>query len=210
MRGAPASYMPASGFAWTGPYGGLQAAFGFGRGRTTDVGPDAVATRTNGGTFGAFAGYNHQFSNNVVAGLESDVNWANVSGGSTDSSGIAYSNKMNWFGSVRGRLGYAIGRALVFATGGVAFAGVDHTINDTPGTTTGLISFHDTQSGWTAGAGAEYAITDNLIARAEYRYYDFSGKTYGNTTAGGGSYFWYPHEFQARMQTVSAGLAVKF
>jgi hypothetical protein len=47
-----------------------------------------------------------------------------------------------------------------------------------------------------------------LIARLEYRYYDFT--TYGNMTASGGTCFWPAHECQAKLQTVSAGAAVKF
>jgi outer membrane immunogenic protein len=197
-------------FSWTGFYGGAEGIYGFGSGRTADAGPTDVTTKSSGGAFGAYGGFNYEFSNHIVAGVEANLDYADISGSSIDSVGIQYTNRFTWLGSARARLGYSFGQVLLFGTAGVAFSGVDHTVNDTPGATTGLISFHDTYAGWTAGGGADYAITPSLIARLEYRYYEFTNTTYGNTTAGGGAYFWTPHEFQPKLQTVSAGLAVKF
>ena len=84
-------------------------------------------------------------------------------------------------GSVRGRIGIAFDRALIYGTGGVALTGFNTTIVDTTGFFTGApgtnATFSNTRAGWTAGGGIEYAVTDNWWVRAEYRYSNF-----GNTT----------------------------
>src|SRR5690606_14463473 len=114
---------------------------------------------------------------NVVVGIEADIAYANIDGfgGGFDSGGIAappgYGNDVdvNWTGAVRARLGYAVDRFLPYIAGGVAFADVDFTDNDSPDFDTD----GDTMVGWTIGAGVEYAFTDALIGRLEYRYTDF-------------------------------------
>jgi outer membrane immunogenic protein len=79
-------------------------------------------------------------------------------------------------GSVRGRLGYAFDRILVYVTGGAEFADVQNTFSSRgiigafPG---GTDSFSSVRTGWTLGGGVEYAIADNWSLRAEYRYTDF-------------------------------------
>ena len=83
--------------------------------------------------------------------------------------------KLDWQGSIRGRLGFAaFDRGLIYATGGVAFGSFKNHYNS------GLPfieSVSNTRVGWTLGAGFEYAVTNNLIARAEYRYTDYGRHT---------------------------------
>ncbi len=79
-------------------------------------------------------------------------------------------------GSIRGRVGIAWDRALLYATGGVAFSGFNNSITDTTGFVAPAgtsASFSNTRVGWTVGGGIEYAITNNWSVRAEYRYSDF-------------------------------------
>ncbi|AVA25185.1 outer membrane domain-containing protein (plasmid) [Rhizobium sp. NXC24] len=112
---------------------------------------------------GGFIGYNWQFENNVVLGLEGDLNynWNK----DTIAPGIDVGTDID--GSVRARLGYAFDRALIYATGGwEATRGfIDTGSKDTK-----------TFNGWTVGAGVDYAFTDRVFGRLEYRYTDFGDK----------------------------------
>ena len=82
-------------------------------------------------------------------------------------------------GSIRGRVGYAFDRVLLYATGGVAFAGINGSIS----TPFGYDSASTTRVGWTVGGGLEYAITNNWSVRAEYRYAQFGHSTvYANNS----------------------------
>ena len=71
-----------------------------------------------------------------------------------------------WFGTVRGRAGYAINNILFYGTGGLAFG-------ELRGQTFGLTETHTT-AGWTAGVGAEFGFAQNWTAKIEYLYVDLS------------------------------------
>jgi outer membrane immunogenic protein len=87
---------------------------------------------------------------------------------------------------VRGRAGVAFDRFLPYVTGGVAFGGFRMTeFDDGDFDSAGRA----TLTGWTAGVGAEYALTNNWTVRGEYRYTDFGSKSF-STTYDGGSYDW--------------------
>jgi outer membrane immunogenic protein len=81
--------------------------------------------------------------------------------------GDIYDTKIDWFGTVRGRVGYAMDRALIYGTGGLAFGSVENRYLDGPANS---FSEKCTQTGWTAGAGIEYAFDDHWSAKAEYLY----------------------------------------
>ncbi len=136
---------------------------------------------------GAHVGYNFQI-NQWVLGLEGDVD------GSSLSKTVAIAPFSNYYrdfvptsvhsslgvqGSIRGRLGYAFDRILVYATGGVAFGGFNTSVSTGYSNALfypaffGTDSFSNTRVGWTVGGGLEYAITNNWSVRAEYRYTDF-------------------------------------
>ena len=127
---------------------------------------------------GSFAGGNYQF-NRFVLGIEGDWQWSNLTGsnqtlaplgatGGLPAGPFTVSTTTKDYGSIRGRLGVAFDRFLVFGTGGwatgnpsIAFA------------LTGAAPFVFTggkSNGWAAGAGVEYAITDTILGRIEYRY----------------------------------------
>ena len=156
---APAGY-----YDWTGFYVGLQAGYAF---ADSDFGGDL-----DGFVGGVHAGYNYQI-NNWVLGIEADVDYSAADASGTVA-GVAYDVDLEWLGSVRGRVGYAFDRVLVYATGGVAFGGIDASAT-AAGVTT---SDDNTHVGWTVGAGVEVAITNNVTARAEYRYTDLGDKNY--------------------------------
>jgi outer membrane immunogenic protein len=183
-RSAPPVYVPPPPppiFSWTGAYVGGQIGYEWGTSSSnlfpTAFGPGAGASlgsySPNGVVGGAHIGYNYQISQFVV-GLEGDVNGSDYHG-STSFGGLAtQSTRTDVDGSIRGRVGVAWDRALIYATGGAAFGPIRNSftsfggINDSSSTT---------RVGWTVGGGVEYAITNNWSLRAEYRYTD-----YGNST----------------------------
>ena len=93
----------------------------------------------------------------------------------------SHTTKLDWQASIRARLGIAVDRALIYVSGGVAFADVKHTISLTPA----VLPYHSygsMRTGWTAGAGLEYAFTNNRTGRVDYRYADY-GETNATTIA---------------------------
>lgn len=175
-----AAYAPA--FSWTGLYLGGQIGYGWGDAESSLSIPSlanyAGASGSPDGFFGGgFVGYNYQFASNLVVGIEADIN-----GGSLDSSNAASSNyfditgvtathELEWFGSVRARVGYAFDRFLPFVTAGYGFGSAKTTY--TNAVSGERVSPSGTVSGWTVGGGLEYAVTDNILARIEYRYTDY-------------------------------------
>ena len=149
-------------FTWSGPYLGIQGGGGWANG-DFGFGGGSVSEDFDGGILGAFVGYNWQLSNGFVLGLEGDVdyNWNEETVGGADVG-------TDWAGSVRGRVGYAFDRALVYGA-----AGWTATNGYVDG---GGADDNETFHGWTVGAGVDYAFTDNMFGRVEYRYNDFSDK----------------------------------
>ena len=72
-----------------------------------------------------------------------------------------------WFGTVRGRAGYAVNNILFYGTAGIAFG-------ELRGLTFGGISQSHTNAGWTGGVGAEFGLARNWSAKIEYLYVDLS------------------------------------
>jgi outer membrane immunogenic protein len=213
-RGAPAPVASVPVFTWTGFYVGVQAGYGWGTYKAAFSGANGVTTTeydSEGFVGGAHIGYNHQFGSFVV-GVEADIEGTGLDGNGgvrfSDGSVLSASPDVSVQGSLRARLGVALDRVLIYATGGLAYANFenDYSLNDT---VTGRItdaSFDNSEWGWTLGAGVEYAFTDNLTARVEYRYTQFSG--YQNDDAAffdGASY-----DFDPDFHTVRVGLSYKF
>lgn len=169
-------------FAWTGFYIGAQAGYMWGRDRTTEY-LTATGAYTgfawkynlDSGFGGLHAGYNRQFGM-LVAGVEIDADrLIDAKGGFRDPGGIGRASR-TWNFSARGRLGVAFDRVLVYATGGYAATRAKyHYVNPALGIGEG---FAKTFSGYTLGAGVEYAIANNLTARLEYRYSDYGKASY--------------------------------
>ena len=171
----PAPALPAF-YSWTGIYLGAQAGYAWGQDRTTLS--DTVGRAFNGAAFrrssdsalgGAHAGFNDQ-AGSIVFGIEGDVE-ALDTGETLIAPGIAARVKRDWQASLRGRVGFALDRFMIYATGGAAFTDFNYHLHDPA---TGLAESADrSKTGWTAGAGVNFAYTDHLILGAEYRYTDF-------------------------------------
>ncbi len=138
----------------------------------------------NGFTGGFQAGYNWQFANNVVLGIEADVQWADIGSNSAAivpfgpfAAGVT-SSSLDTYGTIRARVGYAYDRLLPYITGGAAWGRSDY------GNIYG-VSTSETNWGWVVGAGLEYAFTNNWTAKIEYQYIDLGGSNYTIPSTGG-------------------------
>ncbi|MGJ4893646.1 MULTISPECIES: outer membrane protein [unclassified Bradyrhizobium] len=125
-----------------------------------------------GGFAGGTVGYNWQ-QGAVVFGLEADAAWANISSKTI----FGDEAKIQDWGTVRGRIGYAFGPALLYATGGYAWA-------DSKITFVGFGSDSKIHSGWTVGAGAEYMFAPQWSLKGEYLYKSFGSENYTFTGLG--------------------------
>jgi outer membrane immunogenic protein len=172
----PAPVVVAPTFTWNGAYIGGQVGYGWGK---ADFSGDVFtndSVKPDGFLGGLYAGYNFDLGNNVVLGIDGDITYNDLSKGirvyNDDLEVGSFENKLRWSGAVRARAGYAFDRFLPYIAGGVAFGDVKNS-----GTINGIgFSESKTLTGWTVGGGVDYAATDNLIVRLEYRYTDYGDK----------------------------------
>lgn len=175
-------------FTWTGAYIGANAGYAGGKFKhpfssnafeEQDLRGSANVT-SSGFAGGAQAGYNWQFDNNVVAGIEADFQGSTLKGETKlhiDDLSAKANTKVEWFGTLRARLGYTpADRFLVYATGGYAYGRVKSSASYSFDGDGDGVSKSKTKSGWTVGAGAEYALDNNWTLKTEYLYTDL-GKT---------------------------------
>lgn len=203
-----------AGFDWTGAYIGARVGWAAGQ-ETDNLEPfdvtiilidNADSFDLDGWLGGVYAGYNVQMDG-VVFGIEAGIDGADISG----EDDFAYefgptgtlSLRSDWQAHLRGRLGVALDRALIYATAGIvgANATLTATVDGAPATEYSDTNVH---TGWTVGAGVEYAISDNLIGRLAVDYGAFGDQTYEL----GGPFM--PTESSWTQTTVSAGLSFKF
>jgi outer membrane immunogenic protein len=181
---APVELAPVN--TWSGPYAGVTLGWGFG-GR--DDLPGVGEVETDGFTAHGFAGFNAQ-AGAFVYGVEGDVGYNGVEGtaaGVTTESGAD--------GSLRARLGYAVtDDILLYGTGGVAAKRLE--VSDAATSDT------NTMVGWTAGAGIDAKVTEQVFGRAEYRYSDYGSDDFSLT---GGT-----QSVDSREHRIGLGLGLKF
>jgi outer membrane immunogenic protein len=186
----------------------LLSPLGISAGPASAVATSAAIGESKTGFSGGFeAGYNWQFWSNWVAGFETDIESLSGSGGSAGvtqvvprtgfpgfnyTGTVAVSEKVNYLGTVRARLGF-LGLTpswLLYATGGLAYGGASSstaiTGGETPFTGSSNIagggSVSGTRTGWTAGAGVEWMVTRNWTVKGEWLHYDLGTVTYSNGT----------------------------
>ena len=206
-------------YDWSGFYVGVFGGGGFGNHNLNNAtGPAGFANFTvnyesTGAIGGVEVGYNVQ-SGSVVFGVEGDGFWSGIKGndrfGSTDAAGFASNDatSLRWGGTLRARGGIAVDRLLLFFTGGWAYASLLHTSTDP---VLGIDQFANKRSGLTAGGGIGYAITDNLIGKFEYRYYDFGDYTRAAVgSTGVTSNGQLPYTIHSTYSVVTLGLDYKF
>jgi outer membrane immunogenic protein len=207
-------------FSWTGFYAGVHLGHGWSNDEISFSGSPATAAlfaanefprrldgKANGWLAGAQAGHNWQVGL-LVLGVEADISWSDVDGGSSASpvptGGLFVQFRTNaersldWFGTIRGRLGITGGPWLIYGTGGwaygetsVSYSTVPTAFACGPGFTCSSASTDRRASGWAAGAGIEYALSWNWMIRAEYLHLKFdelsasAGSTAACTAFGG-------------------------
>jgi outer membrane immunogenic protein len=227
-RAPPPVYLPPPPvFTWTGFYVGLNAGYIFSNANTVDtattdvfgnpglggrpefgVASAALATtsvpvRNDGFIGGGQIGYNFQFANSFVAGLEADFQGVAASGSTTRFSqatvagfpanpidqSLSSTRRLDYLGTVRGRLGFTVTPTLlVYGTGGLAYGQRRASTNISqfvenaaalPNPYSSFGNFSDTRVGWTAGGGVEWLFLPNWSVKAEYLYYDLGSVTFG-------------------------------
>jgi outer membrane immunogenic protein len=201
---------PAAPYDWTGFYVGLNAGFGVDHFAFPYYfhGPGVSAQETSGITasgavVGGQVGYNYQFTGvpligNAIVGLEADSDWSNVRGSvgvSTPPAVLTFGSRLENFGDIRLRLGYAFDRLMIYFATGFSYAtvrtyyGIGAPYLIVNGTTTlraGMLPF--SRSFGNEGVGVEYALIPNWTIRADYMYDSISARyaayAAGNTTIG--------------------------
>ncbi|GLK71004.1 porin family protein [Ancylobacter dichloromethanicus] len=228
VKAAPIAYVPV--FTWTGVYLGGNVGYGWGDGSAPwgnylayyyggwDSAALSGGSDPSGWSGGVQIGYNYQLENNVVLGIEADFNFGALEdklsytaadgGDPTFQDFGSITSKIEAFGTVRGRVGYAMDRFLPYFTGGLAWANVKVDENWTsyvdgayiPGLS-GTASRSETLWGWTIGGGVEYAVTDNWTVKAEYLYADLGDINWDGAAN---------TKIDMTMQTLKAGVNYKF
>jgi len=175
---------------WSGSYVGINGGYAWGRDSDVTATPPALPTidppfATSGWFGGGQIGHNWQgvVHPQIVIGVEADIQGADIKGsGTVPGLATTAENSLDWFGTVRGRLGYSVGQALLYGTGGFAFGGVQDKL--TVATTT---KTHDaTATGYAAGGGVEYAFNPAWSGTVEYQYINLGSNSLAGTDAGTG------------------------
>jgi outer membrane immunogenic protein len=194
-----------TGYDWTGFYLGVNGGYAFDgddkigltfatRGTGISVSDATVGSIDLSGIVGGVqAGYNHQIDS-FVLGVVGDVQIGGLSESSSSSfaddliapAGEYHSSSdVDFFGTLRARMGFAFDRIFFYGTGGLAWANADFELRG-EGLGGELFRIEDssTQVGWTVGAGAEYAVHDSVTLGLEYLYVDLGSETLKSPVAG--------------------------
>ena len=167
-------------YNWTGFYVGGHVGYGDG-----SLGPDTnplplqavfFPHSVTGGVGGFQVGYNHQFANRFVLGVETDATFVSPVDLPRRTLG-PFNASIDYVGTVRGRAGYSFGSWMPYVTGGFAWGHTQVRVNDDSGSVVSEPGQY--QTGWTAGVGAEFALSGNWTAKIEYEYIDLSRRTLG-------------------------------
>ena len=152
-------------YNWSGPYAGLNIGYEWGKVTNTAGEPSGLMG-------GGQLGYNWQ-SGQFVFGAETDIQFSGA-----DDTFAPWKFANPWFGTLRGRVGYAFNNILVYGTLGLAYGELKGT----------FLALDETRTevGWAGGVGAEYGITPNWSARVEYLYMDLASRAFTITGADNG------------------------
>jgi outer membrane immunogenic protein len=188
-------------FTWTGAYAGVSGGYlwnetgarleGTSRGGAAAGIKPNFLLKSDGYLIGGQVGSNMQIGAFVI-GLEADASYTDVS--TNNSSGAngggartkVVRSDLDYLGTVRGRLGVAFDRVMIYGTGGLAYGGVTTRVGgDSAASTTLTGRTEDTAIGWAAGAGVEWAFTNNMTFKAEYLHYDLEDQKVALKNAAG-------------------------
>jgi outer membrane immunogenic protein len=216
------TYTGSSTYNWSGFYAGVHAGLGSGNTNWSDtpatsanIDAAGLGEKANTDMSGAFAGgqfgYNWQFKNNWVAGVEGSVSGSNIIGTSADqfNPGWTLRDRVAWVGTATARIGYAVNRVLLYGRGGLAVDGNSFGIENVG---TNLGSPGSTGLGWTAGAGVEWAIAPKLSMFVESDYYDLGGQTayFAGNMYGPGANAPFSTKISQTIETLDFGVNYRF
>lgn len=186
LKAPPAAAKP---FNWTGCYFGGFGGENWGHSSHVATTANNGAPITNdfgmtGGIAGGAAGCNYEVSN-ILVGVEADYAWTDTKGSASDlppfTVAATSATREKWMQTLRGRVGYAFDRFAIYGTAGAATAG---TAVDISNPAFGNIENTQSRTGWTAGAGGEWAAWTApwgaLTVRLEYLHADFGSREYVN------------------------------
>lgn len=169
---------PAESINWSGAYLGGVAGYGW-KSDSYHYSGSSVDFDSNGFVGGLTAGYNWQ-QGQFVFGAEADISYADMNGSVLEIPfvppcgvpGQGCTAKVDWFGTGRARVGYAFENFLPYATGGFAVGHVEGSADLGACGFGPTCGYSDTRWGWTAGAGVEWAMNQQISFKAEYLHVD--------------------------------------
>jgi outer membrane immunogenic protein len=232
---------------WTGLYIGGNVGYGWDSGSTGISGttnnpglapglaaifaagsyPAALSTSAKGVIGGGQIGYNWQMPSQWLIGLEADLQGSGITGSASqtqtpaffDSTSTGVTKSIDWFGTVRGRVGFlATPQVLLYGTGGLAYGQTKSSFTTTD-VTFGCIanatlcangSSSSVRAGWTAGAGAEAMLGSNWSAKLEYLYVDLGRYSPSISTSTLPAVVFFNTSAQFHEQVVRVGLNYHF
>jgi outer membrane immunogenic protein len=182
-------------FTWTGFYIGANAGYVGGTGRVSVTGLGSESGRYDGFIGGGQVGYNWQ-TGQLVLGIEADLNASGIEY-SESAFGITAKSRLDYLGTVRGRVGMSFNSIMPYVTAGIAYGQ-----NSISGSGFGVaIRDRQTHVGWAVGAGVEAQLGSGWSVKGEYLYVDLGRETYFSNVAGG---------FQARADFHTARLGLNY
>ncbi|QUS40343.1 porin family protein [Tardiphaga alba] len=220
---------------WSGFYFGGNVGYGIAHNETAQgifagtpptvlLGATTGPVASDGVIGGVQIGWNTMFAPSWLFGIEADIQGADVKGSQRFVSGVLFTpgdfaaveSRLNWFGTVRGRLGWtATPETLLYVTGGLAYGEVETRNSSSFAIGGGVLetaaaSLKSTKTGWTVGGGIETRLwNSNWTAKAEYLYVDLGSQTLVNST-GPVTAFAHGSDVESRTHIIRAGLNYKF
>jgi outer membrane immunogenic protein len=221
--------------SWAGFYVGVNGGYAWNDGGSVSATEatfwhsyvDHKDLQADGGFGGGQIGYNWQ-RDRLVFGIETDIQGGDVSNTETAFAASHSGNhtstttakaELDYFGTVRGRLGLTVldGRGLAYLTGGYAYGGFDNTAGFVPCNHTACnlhvpgLTQNDVLSGYALGGGLEYALTPSISVKAEYQLLDFNDKSYSSGLyVSPWHFYWGSAKFDNDYQTVRLGINYHF
>ncbi len=168
-------YGPAREETWNGGYAGLNSGYGWGPNGSngTTFAPTTSGETAGGYIAGAEAGYNWQgrfgLEDYVLFGVEADIQGSSIAASNVQTSitGLQTANtfksSLDWFGTLRGRIGFAFSPVLFYGTAGLAAGGVRNSID-------GVSNSDGFSIGYALGGGVEYRFSQEWSFKVEYLY----------------------------------------
>ncbi len=209
-------------YDWTGVYVGAFGGGGYGNHNVNNATGQAVPFAdfsanysSTGAIAGGDIGYQWQ-SGSLVVGIEGDLAWTGIKGndsvqfnnGNFPGVGAVDADNLRWTGALIVKTGYAVDRWMLYFDGGYAFGSIQHTNTPLVGP---VDTFNVAGNGLTGGGGIAYALTNNVIAKFDYRYTSFNGYNRpGNAITGLTVNGQLPYSTVSTYSVVSAGLDFKF